>query len=132
MTISPMPAAPSTPSRRRALSVALASLLALAAILAFGAPLASADAGNPIVGTTQGELVQNPDGTVTAYIHGQWNWLSHNSDCNTDRAAAGLAMIWNDPTETGYTVSKGAVSAGVGVASKNGSWADPNAIDGMV
>jgi hypothetical protein len=40
-------------------------------MLALGASPAFADAGNPIVGTTQGELVQNPDGTVTAYVRGQ-------------------------------------------------------------
>ena len=74
-------------------------------------PSALADAGNPIIGTTKGDLVQNPDGTVTVYVRGQWNWLSHNSDCNFDRAATGLAMIWNDPTETGYTLTKGTVSA---------------------
>ena len=69
---------------------------------------------------------------MTAYVRGQWNWLSHNSDCNIDRAGTGLAMIWNDPTETGYTLTGRTVSAQVGVATKDGSWADPNPIDGMV
>ena len=107
-------------------------LLALGALLSLGASSALADAGNPITGTTQGELVQNPDGTVTVYVRGQWNWLSHNTDCNTDRAATGLAMIWNDSTETGYTLTNGSVSAQVGVGTKDGSWADPNPVDGMV
>ena len=41
-----------------------------AALLALGASSALADAGNPIIGTTKGDLVQNPDGTVTAYVRG--------------------------------------------------------------
>ena len=123
---------PSVTARRLGLRLGVSLLLALGALFALGASAALADAGNPIAGTTQGDLVQNPDGTVTVYVRGEWNWLTHGSDCNTDRAAAGLAMIWNDPTETGYTVTNGVVSAQVGVAGKDGSWADPNPIDGMV
>ena len=120
-----------TPTRRaRRLGVSI--LLVLGALLALNASSALADAGNPINGTTKGDLVQNPDGTVTAYVRGEWNWLSHGSDCNFDRAGTGLAMVWNDPTETGYTLSGKTVSAQVGVATKDGSWADPNPIDGMV
>ena len=122
----------STPTRRRSRRFGLCVLLAVGALLTLGASSALADAGNPIIGTTKGDLVQNPDGTVTVYVRGQWNWLSHSSDCNFDRAATGLSMIWNDSTETGYTLTKGTVSAQVGVKTKNGSWADPNPIDGMV
>ena len=82
MTISPMPADHSTPTRR----FVLATLLALVALLALGSSSALADAGNPIVGTGQGDLVKNPDGTVTVYVRGQWNWLSHDKDCNFSRA----------------------------------------------
>ena len=121
----------STPTRR-ARRLGLSVLLALAALLALGASRALADAGNPIIGTTKADLVQNPDGTVTVYVRGQWNWLSHKTDCNFDRAATGLSMIWNDPTETGYTLTEKTVSAQVGVKTKNGSWVDPNQIDGMV
>jgi hypothetical protein len=122
----------STPIRRRARLLGISSLLALGALLVLGASSAPADAGNPIIGTTQGDLVQNPDGTATVYVRGQWNWLSHKSDCNFNRAANGLAMIWNDPTETGYTMTGKTVSADVGVKSKDGSWNDLNEIDGMV
>ena len=101
----------STPTRRRSRRFGLCALLAVGALLTLGASSALADAGNPIIGTTKGDLVQNPDGTVTVYVRGQWNWLSHNSDCNFDRAATGLSMIWNDSTETGYTLTKGTVSA---------------------
>src|SRR6266851_6594287 len=82
---------------------------------------AYADAGNPILGTIHGTLQPNPDGTVTVFVRGQWNWLSHNSDCNFDRAASGLGMIWNDPTEPGFTVTKGTLSAGLGVAALRGT-----------
>ena len=120
-----------TPTRRSP-RLGVSILLVLGALLALGASSALADAGNPINGTTKGDLVQNPDGTVTAYVRGEWNWLSHGSDCNFDRAGTGLAMVWNDPTETGYTLTGKTVSAQVGVATKDGSWADPNPIDGMV
>ncbi|HVA85072.1 MAG TPA: hypothetical protein VNF73_02015 [Candidatus Saccharimonadales bacterium] len=92
----------------------------------------NADAGNPILGTITATSTFNADGTVTVNVRGEWNWLSHNSDCNFDRAGAGVAIIWNDPTETGYTISHNGVTAQVGIQSKNGSWADPNALDQMV
>src|SRR5437667_4438180 len=76
---------------------------------------AYADAGNPILGTIHGSIQPNADGTVTVFVRGEWNWLSHNSDCNFDRAATGVGMIWNDPTEPGLTVTKGTISAGGGV-----------------
>ena len=68
---------------------------------------------------------------MTVYVRGQWNWLSHDKDCNFTRAGTGLSMIWNDTTETGYTLTKGAISAQVGVKAKDGSGPTPNAIDGM-
>jgi hypothetical protein len=132
MPPSPMAVDRLTPTCRRTLRLGISVLLAVGALLALGASSALADAGNPIIGTTKGDLVQNPDGTVTVYVRGQWNWLSHKNDCNFDRAATGLSMIWNDPTETGYTMTGKTISADVGVKSKNGSWADPNLIDGMV
>jgi hypothetical protein len=115
--------------RRRYLT---AAFVLFCAFSTFWVVMALADAGNPLVGTTKGELVQNPDGTATVYVRGEWNWLSHNKDCNFDRAATGVAMIWNDPTEDGYLLTKGSVSAEVGVKSKDGSWADPNQLDPMV
>jgi hypothetical protein len=120
------------PTRRRTRRFGISVLLAVGVVLVLGTSSALADAGNPIIGTTKGDLVQNPDGTVTVYVRGQWNWLSHDKDCNFDRAGTGLSMIWNDPTETGYMLTKDAVSAEVGVKEKDGSWTDPNAVDGMV
>src|SRR4051794_37260444 len=109
-------------SARRRRHLAAVILLVLGAVL-FAAAKASADAGNPIAGTIGGSVVVNPPGsngspanctldgptycTVTVYVQGQWNWYSHGNDCNTDRAGAGVGVIWNDPTEPGFTVTKG-------------------------
>jgi hypothetical protein len=105
--------------RRRYLVV---GFLAVMGTLTFFVAGAFADAGNPIVGTIKGNLVSTPmpgyPDAVTVYVRGQWNWLTHNSDCNADRAGAGAAFIWNDPNEPGYTITKGSISAGVGVKSK--------------
>src|SRR5437870_5041673 len=101
--------------RRRVALFAGGALLVTSAVW-WGPGTARADAGNPILGTIHGSLQPNPDGTVTVFVRGQWNWLSHNSDCNFDRAATGVGMIWNDPTEPGFTVTKAPISAGVGIA----------------
>jgi uncharacterized repeat protein (TIGR01451 family) len=93
-----------------------AALLALGGAAMFSVPGAFADAGNPITGSIKASAIDNGNGTITVYVRGQWNWLSHNSDCNFDRAGTGVGIIWNDPTEPGYTVSKGAISAGVGIS----------------
>jgi len=98
---------------RRNLAVAVLTLVGALTLFVAGA---LADAGNPITGTIKASAVDNGNGTVTIYVRGQWNWLSHGSDCNFDRAGAGVGIIWNDPTEPGYTVAKGAISAGVGIS----------------
>jgi uncharacterized repeat protein (TIGR01451 family) len=99
--------------RRRNLWVVAA---ALAGGLIFFVAGALADAGNPILGTIKGTAVNNGNGTITIYVRGQYNWLSHNTDCNFDRAATGVGIIWGDSTEPGFTVTKGAISAGVGIS----------------
>src|SRR5436305_15227923 len=101
--------------RRRALGMGGAMLVACALAAAPGT--ARADAGNPILGTIHGTLQSNADGTVTVFVRGQWNWLSHGSDCSFDRAATGVGLIWNDPTEPGFLVTKNSLSAQVGIAS---------------
>jgi len=111
----------------------------VASLLALGLfnQSASADAGNPILGTIKGTIVDtsgnsaDADTRVTVYVHGQWNWLSHGSDCNTDRAGAGVGIIWNDPTEPGFAVTNGVITAGVGVASLRAGDTD-NVVDEMV
>jgi hypothetical protein len=107
------------------------ALAVLVGCLTWGAAQAVADAPNPIPGTTHGTLVHNADGSWTAYVQGEWNWLSHNNDCNFNRAAAGLGLVWNDPNEPGYTITQGGITASVGVAQKlNGDTF--NQIDGQV
>lgn len=78
--------------RRR---VFTAAFLTLACALVFAAG-AFADAGNPIKGTINAQATDNGDGTVTISVRGQWNWMSHGSDCNFDRAATGAAIAWSD------------------------------------
>src|SRR3989449_6029769 len=63
-----------TVRRLVALLAGSAMLLTLAVLPAPGT--ARADAGNPILGTIHGSLQPNPDGTVTVFVRGQWNWLS--------------------------------------------------------
>src|ERR1051326_1211274 len=82
--------------RRRYLATVV---LALLGALTFSVAGAFADAGNPIKGTIKANAVDNGNGTTTVYVRGQWNWLSHTTNCNFDRAATGAGLIWNDPTE---------------------------------
>jgi uncharacterized repeat protein (TIGR01451 family) len=115
-------------TRRRRLT---AIVLAFAGAAIFSVANAYADAGNPITGTIRYTATDNGNGTITIFVRGQWNWLSHNSDCNFDRAGTGVGVIWNDPTEPGYTVSKGAISAGVGISALRAGDA-ANKVDQMV
>jgi hypothetical protein len=101
----------------RSVRYAVAAVLAITLSLVVLGVDALADAGNPILGTIKGTAVDNGNGTVTISVKGEWNWLSHNSDCNFDRAATGVGIVWNDPTEPGFLVVKGSISAGVGIAS---------------
>jgi hypothetical protein len=122
--------------RRRSLT---AMILALVAAMTFMVAGAFADAGNPVLGTIRATAVDNGS-TVTITVKGQWNWQSHGSDCNTDRAATGAAVLWSDPTEDGYNV--GGSGNFVGVAAKHnapggarwqgGAANDPNPLDRMV
>src|SRR5215212_2886708 len=77
--------------RRRCATTAL---VMIAGSLVFAAG-ALADAGNPILNTITASSVDNGD-TVTITVKGQWNWQSHGSDCNFDRAATGAAIAWSD------------------------------------
>src|SRR6059036_618574 len=97
--------------RRRNLTVALLTLVGVMTLLVAGA---LADAGNPINGTIKATAVDNGT-TVTVSVKGEWNWLSHNNDCNDDRAGTGVGIIWTDPTEPGWTVSNGAITADIGI-----------------
>jgi hypothetical protein len=98
----------------------LAAIAAISLALIANPTRTSADAGDPVSGTIQSTQVTNGDGTVTVYVRGQWVWTAHNSDCNTDRAGAGVAIAWNDPSEPGYSLtgkstSGQTITLGVGV-----------------
>ena len=86
---------------------AAAVTVGLAAMLAVYVSTAGGDAGNPILGTIRGTVVSTPKpgypDAVTVYVRGQWNWFSHSGDCNFDRAATGVGIIWNDPNGPGTT-----------------------------
>jgi hypothetical protein len=71
--------------------------LAIVAALAVPA-LAAADA--PDVVGTHADLSGK---TVT--ISGSWEWPTHKSDCNKDRAGVGIAVDWNDSSDPGYPVT---------------------------
>ena len=82
-------------SRRRRYTVIAGTLLASITVLLLAAAGAFADAGNPILNTIKASAVDNGT-TTTVFVRGQWNWLSHGSDCNFDRAGAGVGIIWDD------------------------------------
>src|SRR5262245_19165464 len=77
--------------------------------LSVGVANALADAANPILNTMKTTAVDNGDGTVTVFVRGQYNWLSHNSDCNVDRVATGVAVAWGD--RNGADNTRGITSA---------------------
>jgi hypothetical protein len=60
--------------------VTLTAILAVSCALLLTTAAAFADAGNPIAGTIKASTVDNGDGTLTVYVRGQWNWLSHTTD----------------------------------------------------
>jgi uncharacterized repeat protein (TIGR01451 family) len=115
--------------RRRLVTVAL---VALAASCAFWVVAAVADAPD-VTNTTnysnlgfapnEASLVSvdyNPagfggQGTTTVTVKGGWAWPTHGTDCNTDRAGAGYAMVWNDPNDAGYKLG----TSGFAVGSQN-------------
>lgn len=74
----------------------LAAVIAAFALTMSWALVVFADAGNPITGTINAVTLTQDADTVTVAVQGEWNWLSHNSDCNVDRAATGVGIIWND------------------------------------
>src|SRR5437667_6948846 len=69
----------------------------------------SADAPDPVPAAATITLgpVTNVNGvpTRTVTAAGQWQWPTHGSDCNTDRAGAGFAVDWNDPNQAGNHVT---------------------------
>src|SRR5690242_4025960 len=93
--------------RRRSLAVAA---LAITAGLTFLVGAALPDAGNPILGTIRASVVGQTATTVTISVQGEWNWLSHNGDCNYDRAATGAGILWGDRNGADYTRTIGSIA----------------------
>ena len=50
--------------------------------------------------------VDTASGHVTVDLTGGWSWPTHGKDCNTDRAGAGVAVNWFDPTDRGFHVTQ--------------------------
>jgi hypothetical protein len=46
-------------------------------------------------------VTENKDGTVTVTVIGGWSWPTHGSNCNENRAGAGVAIDWFDPKDAG-------------------------------
>lgn len=79
-----------------------------------------ADAADPIPASTVGQVVVNGDSTVTVTVNGQWQWTTHNSDCNLDRFGVGSAVDWNDSSQPGNTVGTiNGTTVDVGAAASN-------------
>jgi hypothetical protein len=111
----------------------VAMLLVLVGGAMFGAAQASANAGNPILNTIHGEIVKDSSGTgVTVYVRGQWNWVS-SGDCNFERAATGVAIVWNDKNSPGFPLEGNVIENGKSVKQTFGvgvkSSTDGNPVD---
>src|SRR4051812_45635900 len=98
--------------------------LTIALVLSLGTTTALADAPDPVPTATHGSVVLHADGSRTLTVYGGtnaitdpgWQWTTHKSDCNTDRGGAGVAIVWNDPTDAGGTVTGTTPSGNVTVA----------------
>ena len=96
---------------------------------------ALADAGNPIPGTIKATAVDNHDGTVTVYVRGQYNWLSHSATATPTARPQASGSSGTTRPRPATPSARARISAGLGVKTKNvgGQWpTDPNPIDQMV
>jgi uncharacterized repeat protein (TIGR01451 family) len=86
------------------------------ALVAGGVAAATARADSPDVKVTTPAPGQHPyqtgtatvdqaTGHVTVTLTGGWSWPTHGSDCNTNRAGAGVAVNWFDPGDRGFHVA---------------------------
>jgi hypothetical protein len=91
----------SKPGSKHVLTV----LLIVLGGLVLGVAGAGADAADPIVASTTGNVVTNSDGSRTVTVQGSWQWTTHRSDCSQDKRAVGYAVDWNDPTQPGNVVT---------------------------
>jgi hypothetical protein len=102
---------------RRALLVSLIALVA--------AVPASADAPDPLPFSTHALVTDNADGSRTLTVYGgtdaqtdpAWHWPTNAKDCHLFRAGAGVAVAWNDPSDSGNELTGPLGSVGVGTGS---------------
>ena len=78
--------------RSHATRPAAAAAVVAACLVVWAGP-AFADSPNPIPSTVHADMTENGNGTVTVSVHGEWNWVSHHSDCNLNRNGAGIASL---------------------------------------
>jgi uncharacterized repeat protein (TIGR01451 family) len=109
---------------KRRITVAIAAVAALAIL----AGVALADAPDVKVPPNQAPLVtatavQNSNGSVTVTIRGGWNWPTHGSDCNLNRAGIGVAVDWFDPKDPGFALNNTGIAVGSSAA-VNGNTVD--------
>jgi hypothetical protein len=90
------------PKRARSLILAVACVAVVVGI--FG-DAAFADAPDPVLASTVGTVVANPDGTKTLTLTGSWAWTTRDSNCNLDKRAVGFAVDWNDSTQPGNPIT---------------------------
>ena len=88
----------------------------LALVVALVVPaIAAADAPD-ITGAAGSVVSSDASGTVVE-VHGTWEWFTHHSDCNKDRAGVGIAIDWNDTNAPGnHVTTLNGESIDVGVA----------------
>jgi hypothetical protein len=85
--------------------IALGATAGLLAAMMVMAPIANADAPDPILSSVTGTVAVQPNGNVRLSLTGKWQWTTHTSDCNANRAGVGYAVAWTDATEPGYFVA---------------------------
>jgi hypothetical protein len=99
-------------------------LVALLALVAGGVAAVSARADAPDVKVSSPAPGQHPfqtgtatvdtaTGHVTVTLTGGWSWPTHGADCNTNRAGAGVAVNWFDPSDRGFHVTYFNLSGGI-------------------
>ena len=107
-------------------------LVALLAVVAGGIAAVTARADAPDVKVTAPAPGQHPYQTGTATVDtatghvivtltGGWSWPTHGSDCNSNRAGAGVAVNWFDPQDRGFHVAFFNISGGVPNLTAGGS-----------
>lgn len=113
---------------RKPIAAVIAALIALVSLTCAASALA--DAPDPIPANTHGIITVNNDGSRTLTVWGGswvgdpagttangapagtivtpgWQWTTHSSDCNTDRAGAGYSIVWNDGSQQGNLIDGG-------------------------